>query len=158
MAFLPAMIPYLTAAGAAMSAVSAIKQGKAAKAAAEFNANIARENASIARGQTAQQIAQHDREQYLRMGAIRAAQGKSGGAANEGSVLDILADTAAQGELQRQDIAYRGSLAERGYNNTATLDTMAGKNAAKQGVMQAGADLLSGGASTYDAFKRVKRA
>lgn len=151
-------IPWIIGAGAVMSASSAIQQGKAAKAAAQFNATISRQNAEIAHEQTVQQVRQHDREQILRLGAIRAAQGKSGGVSNEGSVLDILADTAAQGEIQRQDIVYRGALAERGYRNTATLDEFGGENAKRQGYMQAGSDLLGGAGKAYMANSRLKRA
>lgn len=151
-----AALPFVMMAGAAMSAVSAVQQGKAAQAAAQFNATIARQNAEISREQTRAQVGQHDREQILRMGAIRAAQGKSGGAANEGSVLDILADTAAQGELQRQDIIYRGALTERGFRNDAALDEFSGKNAKRQAYLQAGSELLQGGASAYSAMKRTK--
>lgn len=148
-------IPFIMMAGAAMSAVSAIQQGKAAKAAAQFNSKIAEQNVDITHEQTAAQVAQHDREQYLRLGAIRAAQGKGGGSAKEGSVLDILADTAAQGEIARQDIVYRGALQERGYKNTATLDTMQGRNAEKTGYLTAGAELLSGAGKAGGAMKRV---
>jgi hypothetical protein len=148
-------IPFIMMAGAGMSAISAIQQGKAAKAAAEFNANIAKQNAGIAREQTVQEVRQHDREQYLRIGAIRAAQGKSGGTA-AGSVLDILGDTAAQGEIARQDIVYRGALTERGYNNSAALDEFEGNQAVKQSKLKAGSELLSGGAKSYDAFTRVR--
>lgn len=149
-------IPFIMMAGAAMSAVNALQQGKAAKAAADFNANIQRQNAEIAHEQTIQQVRQHDREQIMRIGAIRAAQGKSGGAANEGSVLDILADTAAQGEIQRQDIVYRGALAERGYQNTATLDEIGGEQALTQSRLAAGSELLQGAGRSYGAMKRVR--
>lgn len=149
-------VTMMVVAGAGMSAISAIQQGKAAKAAANFNAHIQRQNAEIAREQTKAQVAQHDREQVLRMGAVRASQGKSGGAANEGSVLDILADTAAQGEIQRQDIIYRGALAERGHNNTAALDVFSGKNAERQGYLQAGSELLSGGAKAMGTMNRTR--
>lgn len=151
-----AAMPFVMAAGAAMSAVGAIQQGKAAKAAAEFNATISRQNAQITREQTVQAVRQADREQYLRMGAIRAAQGASGGKA-EGSVLDILADTAAQGELERQDIIYRGALAERGHLNTATLDEFSGKNAERASYLQAGSELLQGAGNAYAMSGKLKR-
>lgn len=151
-------IPYVIIAGAGMAAVGAIQQGKAAKAAAEFNARVAEQNSQIVHEQTLQEVRQFDREQYLRVGAIRAAHGKSGGVANEGSVLDILADTAAQGEIQRQDIVYQGALAERGFQNTAALDRFEGKNAERQGYMRAGAELLKGGASAYAADAALKKA
>lgn len=150
-------IPYIIAASAGMSAISAIQQGKAAKAAAEFNAKVAEQNSQIVREQTIQEVRQFDREQYLRIGAIRAAQGKSGGVANEGSVLDILADTAAQGEIQRQDIIYQGALAERGFQNTAVLDRFEGDAAARQSRLAAGSELLQGGANAYLARRRLKR-
>jgi hypothetical protein len=149
-------LPFVMMAGSAMSAMSAIQQGKAAKAAAEFNANIAEQNAQIEREQTISQVRQADREQYLRMGAIKAAQGASGGRA-EGSVLDILADTAAQGELQRQDIVYQGALRERGHRNSAALDRFDGAMAKKQSYLKAGSELLSGAASAYSANSKLKR-
>lgn len=150
-------IPYVIAAAAVTSAVGAIQQGKAAKAAAEFNARVAEQNSQIVHEQTIQEVRQFDREQYMRIGAIRAAQGKAGGAANEGSVLDILADTAAQGEIQRQDIIYQGALAERGFQNTAVLDRFEGENAVRQSRLAAGKELLQGGANAYSANGRLKR-
>lgn len=148
-----AAMPFMMFAGAALSAVSAIQQGKAARAAAEFNATVSRQNAQITREQTIQAVRQADRENYLRLGAIRAAQGASGGR-REGSVLDILADTAAQGELQRQDIIYRDALAERGYLNTASLDEASGRNAERTAYLQAGSELLQGAASSYSMMRR----
>jgi hypothetical protein len=151
-----AIAQWMGIAGAAMSAIGAYRQGKAAKAAAEYNAAIARQNAQIVREQTQQQVRQADREAYLRLGAIRAAQGKSGGVA-EGSVLDILADTAAQNEIERQDIAYRGALAERGFENSATIDQFEGRNAEKAGYLAAGSELLSGAANVFNTRERLKR-
>lgn len=141
--------------GAAVSAVGNYRQGKTARAAAEYNAAVARQNAEIAREQTRRQIQQADREAYLRLGRIRAAQGKSGGAM-EGSVLDILADTAAQNEIERQDIAYRGALGERGYLQSADLEQFEGRTAERQGYLRAGAELLGGGANFYDRLTRVR--
>jgi hypothetical protein len=151
-----AAVPFMMIAGGAMSAVSAIQQGKAAKAAAQFNATVNDQNAQIAREQAVQETRQFDREQYMRIGAIKAAQGKSGGA-QAGSVLDILADTATQGEIQRQDIAYQGELRARGFQNTATLDRFEGKQAEKQGYLRAGSELLSSAGDAYTAKQRLKR-
>jgi hypothetical protein len=146
-------LPYVAMAGAAVSAIGAYRQGKAAKAAAEYSATINEQNAQIAREQARQQIQQHDREQYLRLGKIRATQGKAGGTA-EGSVLDILADTAAQGEIERQDIAYRGELSARGYTNAAAVDRFEGSTARSQSYLRAGSELLSGGVTAGTIFQR----
>jgi hypothetical protein len=152
-----AALPFIIAASAGVSAISAIQQGKAAEAAGEYNRVIGDQNAVLSRQEAADQARQADRETFLRLGAVRAAQGKAGGAAGEGSVLDVLGDVAAQSELERQDILYRGELKARGFQNTARLDALSGANAATTGTMRAGAELLGGGAKAYDAFDRTKR-
>jgi hypothetical protein len=77
--------------------------------------------------------------------------------ANEGSVLDVLGDTAAQGELEKQNILYQGEQRARGFNNTAALDTFSGKQAQRSSYMKAGSELLSGGANAAYAYNRLKR-
>lgn len=152
-----AAIPFIMVASAVVGAVGAIQQGKAAKAAADYNATISAQNAAISRSDAAAQAQQADREAYMRLGSIRAAQGKSGGVANEGSVLDVLGDVAAQNELERQDIIYRGEQRARGFTNTSQLDTFSGKSAETSGYLKAGTELLGGGARAYDSYSRIKR-
>lgn len=150
-------LPFLQVAGAIFSAVSALRQGQAAKSAADYNAQINQQNAALAQQEAADQARQQDRENYLRLGAIRAAQGKSGGVADEGSVLDVLGDAAAQGELEKQNILYRGTLRARGFSNTAALDTYGGGNAVTASYWKAGSELLSGGANAYSSYRNMKR-
>lgn len=157
MAFAAAAVPYVMAAAAAVSAYSAVRQGQAAKAAATFNETVDKQNADIARANAQAQAKQQDRENFLRLGAIRAAQGKNGGAAGEGSVLDIIGDVAAQGELEKQNILYQGELQARGYGNTATLDRFQGKNALTSSYYKASSDLLEGGSQAYVTSKKLKR-
>lgn len=152
-----AALPFVMAAGAAVSAYSAIQQGKAAKAAAQFNETVATQNADLARQEAAENARLQDRENYLRLGAIAAGQGKAGGAAGEGSVLDVLGMVAAQGEEERQQIIYAGELKARGFTNTATLDRMGGANAQRGSYLRAGSELLQGGANAYMASKRLNR-
>ena len=149
MAFAAAAIPYIMAAGAAVSAVSAIQQGQSAKATAKYNAAMAEQNAALAKQDTQVALQQKQRETYLRLGAIRAAQGKGGGAADEGSVLDILGDVASQGELERQRIAMGGAIRERDFTASANLDRSRGKSAETQSYLSAGSELLSGGTDYY---------
>lgn len=152
-----AVIPYIVAASAVVSAVSSIQQGKAAKAASDYNATISMQNAEISRSNARAEAGQISRENYLRLGAIRAAAGRNGGVSGEGSVLDVLGDVAAQGELEKQQALYQGDLAARGYTNTATLDRFSGKNAQRAGYMKAGTDLLGGAANTYTSYNRLNR-
>ena len=139
-----AALPILMIAGSVMSAVGAMQQGQAAKAAADYNATINTQNAAIARQNAADKARQADRETYLRLGSIRANQGAAGGAADEGSVLDVIGDVAAQSELERQQITYQGELQARGFQNDATLETFSGETKQTSSYWKAGSELLSG--------------
>lgn len=152
-----AAVPFIIGASAVVSAIGAIQQGKAAKDAANYNAAIAEQNAAISRSNAAAEAGQIDRENYLRLGAIRAAQGHTGGVSGEGSVLDVLGDVAAQGELEKQQALYQGELAARGYSNTAALDRFSGKAAQRASYFKAGSELLAGGAQAYGASQRLTR-
>jgi hypothetical protein len=150
-------IPYLTAASAGVSAFSAIRQGKAAEAAGEYNADIQRQNAAFAREEADELVRIADRETYLRLGAIRAAQGANGGVAGEGSVFDVLADTAAESERERQYIVRSGEMKAQGFESTAGLELMEGRSARSASYMRAGSELLSGTANAYAQRDRLTR-
>lgn len=154
MAALPVIFQVI---GTIASVVGAISQGRAQKNAADFNATVNMQNAQIAQERAAAEAKQHERETYLRLGAINANQGHAGGAAGEGSVLDVLGDVAGQRELERQDILYRGALAARGFTNTANLETSKGENAVTGSYFKAGSELLGGGYKTYQAYKGLTR-
>lgn len=166
---MPWIIPVVMVVTAVVGAMAAIQQGKAAKAAGDYqaavqrnNATIAGQNAVIVRDQAAAEAAQVQRENYLRLGSIRASQGKAGGAAGEGSVLDVLGDQAAQGELERQNVIYQGELQARSHLNqqagdlaSANMSQMAGKQAQKASYFRAGTTLLGGASSSYSAYKQI---
>jgi len=148
----PAML-YISA---GIAAYSAIKQGQAASAAATFNAIEDKQNAAQARADALALSIQTQRENVLRIGSIRAAAG-AGGGTGEGSVLDVAADVAAQGELERQWAIYQGENRARGFRNTATLDTMQGKNARDAGIASAAGAALGGFGSAANAQARLRR-
>lgn len=150
-------IPFIVAAAAVVGAGAAIQQGETAKAAANYNVKVNQQNAQIAKQQAEDLAVQRDRETFMRLGSIRAAQGKSGGSGSEGSVLDVLGDAAAQSELEKQYIIYRGKLGERQFNNTAGLDAFAGERAQTAGYMKAGSELLYGAGSYYKADSTLNR-
>ena len=158
LAYLTPFIPYITAAAAGVSAISSIRQGRAAEAAGEYNAQINQQNAEIAIEEAKEFARIQDRETYLRLGAIRAAQGASGGVANEGSVYDVLSDVAAESEREKQNILRAGELKARGFENTATLDLMEGREARRTSYLRAGTELLSGGATALYQRDRLRRA
>jgi len=124
MAFIVPFIPaILSAVGAGVAAIGAIRQGKAAAAADAYNAAMARQNAAFSRQNADLQAAQDQRTTAMRLGAIRASQGASGGT-QAGSALDVIGDVARQGEIQKQIDIYQGEQQAAGYEGTATLDTM----------------------------------
>lgn len=146
----------LMIAGSVMSAVGSLQQGQAAKSASNYNAQIATQNAAIARQSAADKARQADRDTYLRLGSIRAAQGAAGGEGGEGSVLDILGDVAAQSELERQHVIYQGELRARGFSNDASLETFSGEAKQTGSYWKAGSELLSGAYNYKSASDRLK--
>jgi hypothetical protein len=75
---------------------------------------------------------------------------------SSGSVLDVLGDVAAQGELERQSILYQGEINARGQMNTAALDRQIASSARTGGYLKAGSELLAGGAKYYERGSRSK--
>lgn len=152
-----AAIPFMMIAGAVMSAMSSMSQASAAKDAADRNAVIQTQNAGIATQNAADQNVQNQRDNYMRLGAIRANAGKNGGTGDSGNVLDILGDVGAQGELEKQYTTYQGQLQARGYTNTSSLDTAQGQNAQTSGYLKAGTELFKGASSYANADSQLVR-
>ena len=153
---LASFLPIMQAAGTALSVFGQLQGGKASKEAAEFNEKVNRQNAELALVEARDNARIIDRQNYLLRGSIVAAQGASGGT-QSGSVLDVIADAAAQGELEKQLVLYRGRLKARGYTNTADLDQMSGDAAQTGSYLRAGAELLGGAVNTYKSYTSLKR-
>jgi len=135
-----------TVAAAGTAAYSSYAQGQYQKKAANYNAQVASNNA-LSSQQQASADAQRMRDRIRRIGgAQRAAQGKSGGTGG-GSFADIAADTAIEGELDVLTTLYRGNVQAGGFRAESTLQRASGKNAATQGYYNAGAQIV-GGVST----------
>lgn len=141
--------------GTAFTAVSAISQGNAARKEGEYNAAIGTRNAQIARDQADADASAQQRVAQQRLGAARASYAASG-VTMEGSPLDVLAMSAANAEMDKQNILYKGNLRAMGYEETAALDLARGKNAQKQGYMKAASAFLTGGAKVYDSQPRAQ--
>lgn len=147
----PATLTMLMVAATAVTAVGAISSGMAASDAAERNAAINARNAEIATQQGNADAAQQKRINELRMGSIRAGYGASGVGA-EGSPLDVLASSAAQGELDVQNIKYNASLKSMGYTDNAGADQARASGAMSSGIYNAAGIALSGGTKAYGMY------
>lgn len=140
-----AAIPFIAL---AFTVVSTISQAQAAKKEANYNAAISERNAGIARDQAAADAEAQGRFARQKIGAARAAYGASG-VTQEGSPIDVLAMSAANAELDRQNILYKGELRATGYQDTANLDRMRGSSAVKRGYGEAASSILTGAGKYY---------
>jgi hypothetical protein len=134
----------LAAVGTAVSVAGAMSAADAQAQAANYNAMVAR-NAATAAQQQAQQTAEiQQRQAKQQLGAISVGYGASG-VTSEGSPLDVLASSASNSELDRQNIIYHGNLQAAGYGDEASLDAARVGSAQTAGMTSAAGLLLSGG-------------
>ena len=131
MSFLPMA---MAAVGGVMQAGALASQSRAENAAAQFNARSAEQEAaskeSLIRNQAARQI-----------GTIRSQIGKSG-ATSAGTPLLVLAESAANAEIDALNARYTGE-------RQAALYRVGGANAKAQGRVMAGASLLSSASKIF---------
>lgn len=147
-------IPVITAVAGAVGTAAAVhgaletrKAKKAAAAQAEANAR-AQEKA------TKMQIAQEKRQNFLRLGAIRA-RGGSNRVGYGGSISDLLMDQERQSQLMQTQIAEGGANKAANYMSEAEAERGAASQALVGGLAQ-GASTGAGAAwSSYDQWKRI---
>jgi hypothetical protein len=132
------------AAGTVVSAVGAIRQGQAAAGAANYNAQLAEQNAQIAtaQGEAAAQAQQRDSQRNI--GRALAAYGASGVQTDTGSPTDVLADSARGAALDNLNIKYNAKLRAMGLQAQAGLDRANASNSETAGYLNATSSILSG--------------
>ncbi len=136
---------YIMLASAVMSAAAAMQQAKAQSDAANFNAQVANNNAIATRAAAAENAKREGRAGDKRMGAIRARGGMD--------KMDLLVDSAMEEELEIQTILHAGELQATGFANTALLDTASARNARASGNITAASALLSGAGNANDSLR-----
>lgn len=142
----PIVIAAIAVAGAAVSAVGAIKQGQAAEAAANYNAAVAENNGKMAIDQASLQEDQQRRQSRAQLGQMRA-QYAASGIQLEGTPMDVLEMSARDAELDALTIRYGGQMRALGYKNDAALSRFEGSTAASNANWKAGGTMLQGIAS-----------
>ncbi len=143
--------------GIALSAVSAIRQGNAAKNEADFAANQAEQRASQTRRAAADNERDARRDASRRRGSSIASQGGGGGAIGTGSSLLTEEDFVSESERQFGRIQQQGEFDAVGLENEAILQRSKGKSAQTAGYMSAGATVLSGAGALGKSFGGVKK-
>lgn len=142
-----------TVASTALGVVGSVQQGKAAKAEAQYQAQVNRQNAKKAEMNAAQKRQEGIEESRLqrirtlqKVGSQQAAMAANGIDISSGTALDIVEDTAAMGELdalttrynsETEAIAFEHQAAN--FENQANLDILSGQNAYKSGMINAAA-------------------
>jgi len=145
-----AAIPYiLMAAGTAVAAVGAVRQGQAASAAANYNAQLAERNAQAAEAQGAAAAEAQQRDAQRKIGTAVALYGASGVQTDTGSPADVLADSARNASLDNLNIKYNARLRALGLQAQSNLDTANAANSKSAGNINATSQLLSGASKTY---------
>lgn len=144
---LAALSAATTVIGTGVSALGAMQQGNAQKAAADYNAKVERVQAQNVQNQAQAQAQQQDQANRRRMGEAAAAYGAAG-VDMEGSPLSVMMDLGAQGELSKRLILYKGTVDAQSAMAQAGIDTATGQNAATAGLTKAGGTLLTGFGNT----------
>ena len=147
-----AMIAAGTAlAGTVVSVVSQIEQGESQKKWSEYNAAVAERDAVAAQQSAEYDASQKRKETAKLIGRQRALYGKAG-VTFEGSPLELMEETASQGELDALMIEREGKLKAGNYQSEAALSRMKGSSAQKAGYYGAGSSLLTGASSAMTAY------
>ena len=129
------ILPVLQGIGLAVSAIGAIQQGAAAKSAANFNAEVARNNAIASRQAAASDERRFRRQTLKRQGTLRAG----------GASLDLLEDSAMEEELEALMIRHGGEVQAGGLEASARVEKARGRAAQTAGITTAASTLLLGG-------------
>lgn len=166
----PEVMLGMTAASALMGAVGGMQKGQAEGRQADYTAQVARNNQTIAAqnaeyasqaGEGAAQV--QDMKNRATQGAIAASQSASGLSFDSPTLMDVREGAAQIGRLDTANVAQNAALRARAYDAQASnygaqagLSSAAASDARRAGTMSAFGSLLSGGANFADKWDRYK--
>ena len=135
--------------GAAAAAAGGVSQAQAQKKQANFQANVARQQAESERIAASEQERDYRKSQSARLAQIRASMGASGTDTSTGTPLLALADF--EGETERNALRIRsgGEIRSRRLDELGGFYNSAGRNAESAGYARAGSSLLSGVSGSF---------
>lgn len=158
MGFETAMIVSAVASGigTGISVMGQIEQGRSQKKWGEYNAQVAERDAETARMNAEYEAGLKRKESERLLGRQRALYGKAG-VTLEGSPLLLMAETAAESEMDALMIERGGKLQAQRYRSEATLSKMKGAAAQRAGYYGAGSTLLTGASQTAYQYGMYKK-
>lgn len=133
----------LMAAGTTMSAIGQVRAGKQQAAAEEYNARVAESQIKAVQTASASEQAKLNRQKSQMLSSQRAAYAKAGVRLDEGSPLEVMADTATEYELDLATSRYNANVQTNQLQSEANYRRQVGKQAKMSGYYGAGATLLT---------------
>ena len=155
MAFLAPIALIAGGVGTAMSAIGQYSQMKSEANASDYNASVMRQNAEATMNQTQAQVDVIRRNNSLLESRQRVLYAKAG-VQMTGTPIEVMADTAAVGELQAQQEFYSGKIAAGKYLSQADMEEMKAKQLRKMAPWAAATSLLTGASKLGMAYGSAK--
>ena len=137
---------------ALVSAGSMIYSAQQQRKTAEYRAQLAEEAGEEVKAGTELEVARH-RERTKRLQARQRASYAKAGVLMEGSPLEVLADSAAQADLDEMIIEHGGQARASAYEREGMFMRQYGKSQQTAGYIKAGSSLLSGAYKAYSGYQ-----
>lgn len=130
--------------GVGISAYGSYREGQDAAEASEYNARIAREEAALVEQAGALEVSRQRTQVERLIGSQRAITAGSG-IELTGSALDIMINTAAEGELDAQILEYNTKIQASRFRSQSARDLELAGASRVSGVLKAGSTILTQG-------------
>lgn len=143
MFFLPILALSLAGLGTAVSVYGQVQQAQTAKAMGKYNAKLAENQARQTEMDAAENI-RRKRKENKRLIATQRSRYAKAGVLEEGTPLELLAETAGNLEMETLDYARQQRQAAAGLRAQGAADLAMGANQARAAYIGAGSSLLSG--------------
>ena len=140
---------YLAIASAAASGYGTYAAGQAQEAAAEYNADLRRMQAEVARDDAHEAAKRVGKDHSRALGRMRAQYGAQG-LQETGVVTDMLGDASGQFSLELADMFTAADRRAAALNNSANLFDFEGDIAGKSGAISGFSSLAGGLSSAFD--------
>ena len=152
-ATLAIMATVAAGAGTAVSTLGAIQQGKSAQNLANYNAQIAQNEAIAARQKAEFDAKAQERQARLFAGSQRASMAATGSELLD--MQDVVDMSAEEAELENLAIRYGGDMGFRAGQQGAQVARFQGAVAKQKSLGDAGSSLLTGAASTASLYGKI---
>lgn len=135
--------------GGVISGIGSLYSGRATQNALDAQADINDENAQLDIQQGDYNAMRQGMVVSQKLGAMKAAYGANGVSSNSGSVLDVLQQSATNGEMDTQNILHGAAIKAVNYQNEASMERLGASNAVTASYINAFSSVAGGTASAF---------